>query len=149
MLTYIAAFIFYTLAMVGILLVGFIIYKKTLITSKNDSKGLIKVLDTVAIAPKKTLMVVRVRSEKFLIALDSERTTFLAKLSEDAPKKEEQQKAQQKSSNEDKLQQQFRELYALDNTKEPKQEVKPDRKEMIKRLLRDLNETQTGLESRY
>ena len=40
MLTYIAAFIFYTLAMIGVLLMGFIIYKK-MIMPQQENKGMI------------------------------------------------------------------------------------------------------------
>ena len=80
MLTYIAAFIFYTLAMIGVLLMGFVIYKKAMMPPKAENKGMIKVLDKTNISPKKSLLVVKVRNEKFLIALDAERTTFLSKL---------------------------------------------------------------------
>jgi len=83
MLTYITAFIFYTLAMIGVLIGGFILYKKTFAPVKNENKGMIKVLDTYSIAPKKTLMVVNVKNEDILIALDCERTTFLTKLGEE------------------------------------------------------------------
>ena len=82
MITYITAFIFYTLAMVGILLVGFVVYKKTFVMNKSESKGLIKIIDSHMIAPKKTLLIVKIKNEKFLIASDSDRTTFLAKLSD-------------------------------------------------------------------
>ena len=39
MITYITAFIFYTLAMIGILIVGYIVYKKTILTSKKTIKA--------------------------------------------------------------------------------------------------------------
>lgn len=80
MLTHITAFIFYTLAMIGILLVGFVVYKKMNINMNAANKGLIKILDNYPIAPKKTLMVVKILDEKFLIASGAEHTTFLAKL---------------------------------------------------------------------
>ena len=81
MLTYITAFIFYTLAMIGILMVAFIIYKKTTLTSpKTEGRGMIRVIDSVQISPKKSLLVVKVKGEKFLIASGLEHTTFLAKL---------------------------------------------------------------------
>ena len=82
MITYITAFIFYTLAMIGILLVGFVIYKKTFVVSKGENKGMIKILDSYPIGPKKVLMVVKIRNERFLIASGVEHTTFLAKLSD-------------------------------------------------------------------
>ncbi len=83
MITYIAAFIFYTMAMIGILIVGYIVYKKTILTSKKDTKGMIKVIDSLPIGPKKTLLVVKIKNEKFLIASGAEHTTFLSKLDED------------------------------------------------------------------
>ena len=83
MITYITAFIFYSLAMIGILIVGYIVYKKTILTSKKDNKGMIKVIDSLPIGPKKTLLVVKIKNEKFLIASGAEHTTFLAKLNED------------------------------------------------------------------
>lgn len=149
MLTYIAAFIFYTMAMVGILLIGFVIYKKTFTQNNSEHKGTMKVLDSISIAPKKMLLVVKVKNEKFLIATDADRTTFLAKLEDEteakAPeiKKEsseiskEIQYKETQQARLDKIQQQFRDLYSNDE-----QENKPDRKEMIRKLLKDLNDTQ-------
>lgn len=80
MITYIMAFIFYTLAMVGILLIGFIVYKKTIINTKSDKKSSMAILDSLQIAPKKQLLIVKIKNEKFLIASGLEHTTFLAKL---------------------------------------------------------------------
>ena len=82
MATYITAFIFYTLAMVGILLVGFVVYKKIIVTSKGENRGMIHILDSLAIAPKKMLLVVQIKDEKFLIASGAEHTTFLSKLAD-------------------------------------------------------------------
>lgn len=108
-----------------------------------------KVLDSISIAPKKMLLVVKVKNEKFLIATDADRTTFLAKLEDEteakAPeiKKEsseiskEIQYKETQQARLDKIQQQFRDLYSNDE-----QENKPDRKEMIRKLLKDLNDTQ-------
>lgn len=156
MITYITAFIFYTLAMIGILLVGFIVYKKTIQNTKTDNKGMIKILDSTLIAPKKHLLVVRVKNEKFLIASGLEHTTFLAKLSDD----KEQTKTVKNEYDEensrrgeiryddiqkaklDKIQRQFRELYAQNEPHKPIEQT-VERKEMIKQLLRDLNETTT------
>ena len=55
MATYITAFIFYTLAMVGILLVGYVVYKKVITTTKGENRDMIQILDSMPIAPKKTL----------------------------------------------------------------------------------------------
>ena len=92
MITYITAFIFYTMAMIGVLLLGFVIYKKAILPSKQDNKGMIKVLDKIAISPKKSLMVVRVKNEKFLVALDADRTTFLSKLADEKQTNQKEEK---------------------------------------------------------
>ena len=85
MATYITAFIFYTLAMVGILLVGYVVYKKVITTTKGENRGMIQILDSMPIAPKKTLLVVQIKDERFLIASGAEHTTFLSKLADVEP----------------------------------------------------------------
>ena len=83
MMTYVTAFIFYTLAMIGIMLIGFVVYKKTYENAKGDNKGLIKIIDSTPIDNKKMLLVVKIKNEKFLIASGVEHTTFLSKLEDD------------------------------------------------------------------
>jgi len=177
MMTYITAFIFYTLAMIGILLVGFVIYKKTFVINKGENKGMIKILDSYPIGPKKTLLVVRIKNEKFLIASGAEHTTFLSKLSDENTKSQALEKNSQPrmkkqqlpdmtqeelesaildenkikqqryddtqiyQSRLDKIQKQFNELYEKED--EPSENVQnaSDRRQMIRRLLKDLNET--------
>ena len=80
--TYLLNFIVYTMAMVGLLLVGVIVYKKTMLgnNSAQNAKGL-KVENALSLSPRKTLYIVKAGMERFLIAADTERTTFLAKLS--------------------------------------------------------------------
>ena len=160
MLTYIAAFIFYTFAMIGVLLLGFVIYKKAILPSKAETKGMIKIIDKTSISPKKSLLVVKVKNERFLIAMDAERTTFLAKLADDKQSAKEQKEEktpqniqpqvqiQQKpvyiddvqQQRLDKIQRQFKQLYTS-NQDEVKQENSIDRKEMIRKLLKELNDT--------
>ncbi len=156
MLTYIAAFIFYTLAMIGVLLTGFVIYKKAILPSKAENKGMIKVLDRTNISPKKSLLVVKVKNEKFLIALDAERTTFLSKLADDKHNTKEEkisqqpQMAQQPQQKQyytdnlhqqrlDRIQKQFKQLYSSNQEEQKPEQV--DRKEMIRKLLKELNDT--------
>ena len=174
MITYITAFIFYTLAMIGVLLGGFVIYKKTILPMKSENKGMIKVIDSYSIAPKKNLMIVKIKNESFLIALDSERTTFLTKLnSENAnttkatPKKplieydieEDIQKEIQdvlqekqnryddtRKSRNDEAQRQFMELYKQDET-EPHNMQQDDiskRRQMIRHLINELNNSKVS-----
>lgn len=190
MITYITAFIFYTLAMIGIMLIGFVIYKKTFMMNKSESKGTMKILDCIQIAPKKNLLIVKVKNEKFLIASGAEHTTFLAKLEDEASvlknimntTKEQNFKSAQKTetsfentnaalnqqenfekqafvskytesekpSNDfqqarlNKIQKQFRELYELEPTQGNNFKTAMNKKEAVKQLLKDLNETTSG-----
>lgn len=190
MITYITAFIFYTLAMVGILLIGFVVYKKTFIMNKSESKGTMKILDCIQIAPKKNLLIVKVKNEKFLIASGVEHTTFLAKLEDEAnilknimsTTKEQNLKSalkaepafvnpnpeikQQESFEKqafiskyaesekpstdfqqarlNKIQKQFRELYELEPMQNNNLKTAINKKEAVKQLLKDLNETTSG-----
>ena len=166
MLTYITAFIFYTLAMIGVLMGGFVLYKKAFAPIKNENKGLIQILDNHSIAPKKSLMVVRIKNEVFLIALDSERTTFLAKLNTESKKsadKELQKKLSEENyyiendideeiknallnksqrfddtgkSNNDELQRQFMRLYEQNEPEAHK--IQPDELSRRKQMIRHL-----------
>lgn len=85
MTSYITGFIFYTLAMIGVLVIGYLVYKKTNVFSNMQTNGIIKIIDSLAISPKKVLMVVKIKNEKFLIASGAEHTTFLAKLDDNNP----------------------------------------------------------------
>lgn len=175
MMTYITAFIFYTLAMIGILFSGFIIYKKTFITTKSEGKGGIKILDSATIGPKKTLLVVKVRNEKFLIASGAEHTTFLAKLEENSEQQTQiaqNQKPQMYNQNMpisqiasqipnaaafenrqnariNNIQKQFKELYNQDNAPQNTPEPLLNRNVRVKQLLRNIDKVTSKQGARY
>lgn len=82
MFGYLAGFCIYTFAMIGIILVGFVIAKKCMMSNsaaRNKDKFL-QVENALVIEPKKTIYVLKAGDEKFLIASDAERTSFLTKL---------------------------------------------------------------------
>lgn len=82
---YLTNFIVYAFAMSGVLLTAVFVYKKFCAVSSGRSQGkTLKVKDSLVIAPRKTLYVVQVGAEEFLIAGDAERTTMLSKLNADA-----------------------------------------------------------------
>ncbi len=99
MLSYLASFIFYTLGMIGILLIGFVVYKKMSPIEKGNNKGVIKILDSLPIGNKKVLLVVKIKNEKFLIASGLEHTTFLSKLDDENQISKRQVKIQTKKPN--------------------------------------------------
>ena len=77
---YLANFIVYTLAMVGVVVIALLVFKNsTGVGCKNSSKFL-KVHDTLSLGPRKTLYIVSAGEEKFLIAGDVDKTTLISKL---------------------------------------------------------------------
>ena len=77
---YLANFIVYTLAMVGVIVVALLVFKNsTGINTKGNSKYL-KVVDTLSIGPRKTLYVIKAGNENFLIAGDVDKTSLISKL---------------------------------------------------------------------
>lgn len=79
---YLSGFVFYTLAVIGVLLLAMIILKKAMAFNnfKSNEKSILKIEESLSIGFKKDLHVVRAGEEMFLIASDAERTTFLTKL---------------------------------------------------------------------
>ncbi|GBF23180.1 flagellar assembly protein FliO [Candidatus Gastranaerophilus sp. (ex Termes propinquus)] len=77
---YIAAFGVYTLAMIGVLFIAFFIWKKSMLTNIKGSKNTLKAEEVLPLGGRKALYIIRAGAERFLIATDAERTTFLTKL---------------------------------------------------------------------
>ena len=77
---YLSNFIVYTLAMVGIIAITLLVFKGSNPCAVKGKTKMLKVLDTLSIAPRKTLYVVSAGSEKFLVAGDVGRTTLISKL---------------------------------------------------------------------
>ncbi len=80
---YLANFIVYTLAMVGVMGLALFAFKKfALGGGKSSGSKNLRVLDTMALSARKTLYIVSAGDEKFLIAGDVDRTTLISKLGE-------------------------------------------------------------------
>ena len=82
MAKYMTAFIFYTLAMIGVVVIAYVVWKNSVIMAVNKKKGLMQVEESLSLAPRKTLHIIKIGGERFLIAADADKTTFLAKLGE-------------------------------------------------------------------
>lgn len=81
MTSYLLTFTVYTTAMVGAIFLALFVYKKFSVTqSRVSTSKFLEVEDCVSLGVRKQLYVVRAGGEKFLIASDAERTTFLSKL---------------------------------------------------------------------
>ena len=77
---YLANFIVYTLAMVGVIVVALLVFKNSVNFHAGNKSKHLKVLDSITIAPRKTLYIVSAGQEKFLIAGDVNETTLISKL---------------------------------------------------------------------
>ncbi len=77
---YLANFIVYTLAMAGVMAIALLIFKNATSAGGNHKSKCLKVLDTMSLAPRKTLYIVAAGKEKFLIAGDVDKTTLISKL---------------------------------------------------------------------
>ena len=79
--SYIMNFAVYTMAMCGLIFFALFVYKKFAagsFSSKNSQ--FLNIEDTLSLAPRKVLYVIRAGREKFLIASDADKTTFISKL---------------------------------------------------------------------
>jgi len=87
MFNYVIGFSVYTLAMIGIIFIAFVVVKKCAISRKGakSHNSFLEIETSLSLEPRKTIHLVRAGNEKLLIATDAERTTFLAKLGNDNP----------------------------------------------------------------
>lgn len=80
---YLVNFTAYTLAMVGIICLCLLVYKKSFIDIGDKAKpDFLRVENSLNLSARKTIYVIKAGDEKFLVASDVDKTTFLAKLGE-------------------------------------------------------------------
>ena len=78
---YIAHFSVYLFAMIGVICLALFLVQKSVVAGyKNKKSSFLQVEDTITIAPKKSLFVIKAGEKKLLIASDEGRTTFLTEL---------------------------------------------------------------------
>ena len=77
---YLANFIVYTLAMVGVIVLALMVFKGATGSSVKGGSKYLKIHDTLSIGPRKTLYIVSAGDEKFLIAGDVDKTSLISKL---------------------------------------------------------------------
>ena len=82
MIQYLASFIVYTLAMIGVLVIGFVVYKKTITSTPGKKNSMLKVVDVLRLPDRKTLYVINCHNEQFLIASSNDKITLISKLNE-------------------------------------------------------------------
>ena len=82
---YIANFTVYTLAMLGLIFFALFMYKKFFCgTAFGNKSGFLGVEESISLAPRKQLYVVRAGKERFLVASDVNNTNLIAKLDDNS-----------------------------------------------------------------
>lgn len=76
---YLLNFTVYTAAMIGVIFVAILAYKKFSYSGYSKSK-LMNIEDCINLAPRKNLYIIKAGSERFLIASDAEQTSLISKL---------------------------------------------------------------------
>ena len=89
MFGYAANYTVYTMAMIGLICFAMFVYKKFFLNANfNNKSQFLGIEESISLAPRKNLHVIRAGKEKFLIACDVDKTTLISKLNENSTKKE-------------------------------------------------------------
>ena len=123
MVHYIVNFIVYTLAMIGILIVAYLVYKKTMMINPVQKNSMLKIVDMMRLPDRKILYVVKCKGEEFLLASSNENVSLISKLD-----------TEKKKTSEDEIKKYLKE-------KEQNEiERKAPEKKVIKSLLKELSD---------
>ncbi|MBR1373568.1 flagellar biosynthetic protein FliO, partial [bacterium] len=77
---YLANFIVYTLAMVGVIVVALLVFKNATSVGGIHKSKYLKLVDTMSLGQRKMLYIVSTGHENFLIAGDADKTCLVSKL---------------------------------------------------------------------
>lgn len=77
---YFGSFLIYTSAMIGVIVLALFVFKAFSNKCFTKKSSMMKIEDSMGLSPRKTLYVVNIENERFLIAADVDRTTLISKL---------------------------------------------------------------------
>jgi len=83
---YLVSFSVYTMAMIGVIFIALFVFKTFSNKCFAKRSTLLNIEDSMNLSPRKTLYVINVENERFLIASDVDRTTMISKLEKDSKK---------------------------------------------------------------
>lgn len=83
---YFGSFLIYTSAMIGVIFLALYVFKTFSNKCFTKKSSMMKIEDSMGLSPRKTLYVVNIENERFLIAADVDRTTLISKLDAKAEK---------------------------------------------------------------
>ncbi len=145
MIQYIAQFIVYTLAMTGLLIIGYVVYKKTSSVNILKRNSLIKIEDILRLPDRKVLYVINCKDEEFLIASSNDRISLISKLGEAGQDKKKLNKDMIEKYLSEKNEQNYLQEEKINIPKKEEEQI--NKKYFIKSLLKELsdkNQTKRG-----
>lgn len=78
---YLVDFSVYTLAMIGVIFAALFAFKTFSTKCLSNKSSKLNVEDSIGLSARKTLYIINVENERFLIAADTDKTSLIAKLS--------------------------------------------------------------------
>ena len=124
---YIINFIVYTFAMVGILVIAYVVYKKTVLLNPLKKNSLLSIIDMMRLPDRKMLYIIKCRKEQFLIASSNDKVTLISKL-------------EQKNEDIEKYLSEKKEVEDYSPIEEVEQTPTPQNRQIMKSLLKELSD---------
>ncbi len=138
MTTHIIAFIFYTLAMLGVMFVAFAVYKNVVL-GQNSRISKLKIEDMLRLSQRKTLYVINFEGERFLIAGDCDSTTLISKLNSNEKQTIRQSVPQQQPSQIQHIADEFIDEETLEDKLSELKKSNSASKNVMRSILKEIN----------
>lgn len=142
-----AQFMVYMLAMTGLLVIGCVVYKKTVAIPELKKHSALKIIDMLKLPDKKILYFINCKNEEFLIASSTDKVTLISKI--------ETERNLKRKINEESIEKYLREKEEIpdlqDNNlaKYAKKEETNSKKHFIKSLLKELSDKNQSKRGNY
>lgn len=85
--------------MCAVLMIGFIVYKKTITNSPLKKNSALKIVDMLNLPDRKILYIIECCNEKFLIASSNDKVSFISKINDKKPVLENRQNENEPTEN--------------------------------------------------
>ena len=142
-----AQFMVYMLAMTGLLVIGCVVYKKTVAIPELKKHSALKIIDMLKLPDKKILYFIKCKDEEFLIASSTDKITLISKI--------ETERNLKRKMNEESIEKYLREKEEKvqdlqgDNLVSYAKEDTNSKKHFIKSLLKELSDKNQSKRGNY
>ncbi len=137
MMQYVISFLVYTFAMAGVLIIAFVVYRKTTMITGQNKNSMLKIQDMMRLPDRKILYVINCANEQFLIASSNDRVTLISKLEAFKKRKVNDERIEKYLS--EKEVSRLQDSMETDNGYYGDRELE-DKKHLIKSLLKELSD---------